>query len=110
MGNYVHLTNHCLQIHGTNYGEHEEGNTLSFHDLKEYINHCYPQYKVDFDTHILDRMRDLVIDTFCSIKADLSIQKRKNCFELLGYDFMIDEDFRVWLLEVYIYIYIYIIS
>ena len=22
------------------------------------------------------------------------------CFELLGYDFMIDEDFRVWMIEV----------
>ena len=26
--------------------------------------------------------------------------KRKNSFELLGYDFMIDEDFRIWLIEV----------
>ena len=26
--------------------------------------------------------------------------KRRNCFELLGYDFMIDEDFRIWLIEV----------
>ena len=100
MGNYVHLTNHCLQIHGTNYGEHEEGNTLSFVDLKKYLDECYPQYNIDLDKDILDRMRDLVVDTFCSIKADLTIQKRKNCFELLGYDFMIDEDFRIWLLEV----------
>lgn len=27
-------------------------------------------------------------------------QKSKHCFELFGYDFMIDEDFRVWLIEV----------
>ena len=26
--------------------------------------------------------------------------KRKGCFELFGFDFIIDEDFRVWLLEV----------
>ena len=25
--------------------------------------------------------------------------KRNNGFELLGYDFMIDEDFRIWLIE-----------
>lgn len=26
--------------------------------------------------------------------------KRKGCFELLGYDFIIDEDFNIWLIEV----------
>jgi hypothetical protein len=27
-------------------------------------------------------------------------QNRKNVFELFGFDFMIDEDLRVWLIEV----------
>lgn len=26
--------------------------------------------------------------------------KRKNAFELFGYDFLIDEDLRTWLIEV----------
>ncbi len=25
---------------------------------------------------------------------------RSNCFELFGFDFLLDEDFRVWLIEV----------
>ena len=45
-------------------------------------------------------MKDIVIDTILSIKDNLNPTKRKNSFELLGYDFLIDEDFRVWLLEV----------
>ncbi len=26
--------------------------------------------------------------------------RRKNCFEFLGYDFLIDEDFRLWMIEI----------
>ena len=26
--------------------------------------------------------------------------KRKNVFEIFGYDFLIDEDFRLWLIEI----------
>ena len=48
----------------------------------------------------MPRMKDIIIDTFLSVRNDLNPGKRKNCFELLGYDFLIDEDFRLWLLEV----------
>jgi hypothetical protein len=30
----------------------------------------------------------------------LNPNNRKDCFELFGFDFLIDEDFRVWLIEV----------
>jgi hypothetical protein len=45
-------------------------------------------------------MKNIVIDTIVSIKHRLNQKERKFCFELLGYDFLIDEDFRIWLLEV----------
>jgi Tubulin-tyrosine ligase family len=45
-------------------------------------------------------MKDLIIDTFNASKGQLNPNKRKNCFELLGYDFLIDEDFRLWVIEV----------
>lgn len=45
-------------------------------------------------------MKDLIIDTLLSVKTQLNPNKRKNVFELLGYDFLIDEDFRLWLIEV----------
>ena len=48
----------------------------------------------------MPRMKDLIIDTLLSVKTQLNPNKRKNVFELLGYDFLIDEDFRLWLIEV----------
>jgi len=45
-------------------------------------------------------MKDIVIDTWDAIKGLVNPNKRKYNYELFGYDFMIDEDLRVWLIEV----------
>ena len=98
--NYIHLTNNCLQKYGDNYGMHEKGNTLSFQAFQEYLDTEFPQYKLNFERHFLQRMIDLMIDTYLSSKKIIHKGKRKTVFELFGYDFLIDEDFRVWLIEV----------
>jgi hypothetical protein len=96
--NYVHLTNNCLQQHGKKYGVYEEGNTISFERFQSYLDEVYPG--VDVEKHLVPRMKDLMIDCFLSVKNFLNSRKRKCSFELLGFDFLIDEDFRVWLIEV----------
>ena len=45
-------------------------------------------------------MKDLAIDSYLSAKQALNPNKRRNGFEFFGFDFMIDEDYRVWLIEV----------
>jgi hypothetical protein len=41
-----------------------------------------------------------MLDVYHSTRKTLNPHHRKNCFELFGFDFLIDEDFRVWLIEV----------
>ncbi|TNV87033.1 hypothetical protein FGO68_gene10239 [Halteria grandinella] len=98
--NYVHLTNNCLQQHGENYGKHEDGNTVSYTVLQDYIDEMYPERGLSVREHFIPRMKDMVIDTLLSVKTQINPNKRKNVFEFLGYDFLIDEDFRIWLIEV----------
>jgi hypothetical protein len=43
-------------------------------------------------------MKDMIIDTIVAGKKSFLGRKRE--FELFGYDFMIDEDIRTWLIEV----------
>lgn len=97
--NYVHLTNNCLQQHGEKYGVHEEGNTIGYEALQEYLDITFEGQGISVEKHFLPRIKDLILDTFLSIKDDLKSCKRKNSFEFFGYDFLIDEDFRIWLIE-----------
>lgn len=49
--------------------------------------------------HFIKRMKDIVIDTYLSSKEEFNKNNREHAFELFGFDFMIDEDFGVWLIE-----------
>ena len=97
----THLTNNCLQVKDkATFGAHEAGNTVSFELFQKYLDDKYPEYDVQIKDAFLPAMKDIVIDTIQSTKKDLNQKQRKFCWELLGYDFLIDEDLRTWLLEV----------
>jgi hypothetical protein len=49
---------------------------------------------------IIPRIKDLIIDSILANKKIMKPTKIKDCFELFGYDFLVDEDYRTWLIEV----------
>jgi hypothetical protein len=55
---------------------------------------------VTVEAKLIPRMKDLIIDSFMSVRHKMNPNRRKNCFELFGFDFLVDEDFRVWLIEI----------
>jgi hypothetical protein len=50
--------------------------------------------------HLVPQMQEIVIKTFSAVRRTIDPNKRKHCFELFGYDFILDEDFNQWLIEV----------
>ena len=45
-------------------------------------------------------MIEIVIKTFNAVRRSIDPNHRKHCFELFGYDFILDEDFNMFLIEV----------
>ena len=45
-------------------------------------------------------MKHLIQKSMFSVRKTIDPLKRKYCFELFGYDFILDEDFNTWLIEV----------
>jgi hypothetical protein len=45
-------------------------------------------------------MKDISIMSFKSARKRINLESRKHCFEVFGYDFVLDEDFKPWLIEV----------
>lgn len=98
--NYVHLTNQCLQNKSDQYQMFEEGNTLSFAEFQQYLDETDKERKIDIQKHFIERIQDIMIDTFLSARRAMNPSGRQGTFELFGFDFLIDEDYRVWLIEV----------
>ena len=48
----------------------------------------------------MPRIKDIIIDSILSVRKKMNPNYRKNVFELFGFDFIMDEEFRLWLLEI----------
>jgi hypothetical protein len=48
----------------------------------------------------MPRVKDIMIDSFLSVRRKMNPNNRKHMFELFGFDFLLDKDFRLWLLEI----------
>ena len=48
----------------------------------------------------MPRIKDIIIDSFLSVRTKMNPHRRSNVFELFGFDFLLDEDLRIWLIEI----------
>lgn len=93
----IHLTNDAVQKQCEDYGSFEEGNKVSYNDLQKYFTKTMPNRHFNM-LEIYARMRELAKDALCSTYISLDPHRRLHNFEVFGLDFMIDEQFRVYLI------------
>jgi len=64
------------------------------------LDEVFPDKHINVHKNLKEQMKDLVIMSMQSIRKKLNAEARMYCFELFGYDFIIDETFKVWLIEI----------
>ncbi|KAH0571435.1 Tubulin tyrosine ligase [Spironucleus salmonicida] len=94
----IHLTNNAVQQYSKTYSVEEEGNMLSFEEFEIIIQDLK---QISFLMEIWPKIQKIMAQTMqaASIKLIQSAQT-KNCFELFGFDFMLDEDLQPYVIEV----------
>ncbi|XP_006005111.1 tubulin--tyrosine ligase [Latimeria chalumnae] len=94
-----HLTNHCIQKElSENYGKYEEGNEMFFEDFNQYLTNCK---NTSLEGSILPQIKHIIRSCLVCIEPAISTKHLSyQSFQLFGFDFMVDEDLKVWLIEV----------
>jgi len=96
----IHLTNDAVQKNAEEYGKYELANKLSYDEFQKYLDNHHSEKSICFFRDILPQIRSIITDSFRATYGKIDPYKRENTFEILGYDFMIDEDFKIYLIEV----------
>ena len=96
---FIHLTNYSLQKFNKHFSKYEKGNEVSFETFQKYINEIMKK-DINFKNIVYPQFIEIIKHTIKCTKNLINISDRQNCFELMGYDFLIDEDFNVFLIEI----------
>ena len=91
---YSHLTNVSLQKKFSGYNDKHGGKF----PLKSFMLYIEMNYGKEVLNKIIINMYSIYITSLKSVKP--IIFDNKHCFELYGFDLMIDDNFKVWLIEV----------
>ncbi|XP_050787855.1 inactive polyglycylase TTLL10 [Gopherus flavomarginatus] len=97
----AHLTNQYMQKKNPLYSQLKEETVWRMERFNSYVNDKFRQAKgLPKDwvfTMFTKRMQQIMMQCFLAVKSKLEC--KLGYFDLIGCDFLIDEDFKVWLLE-----------
>ena len=96
---FIHLTNYSLQKYNENFSKYEIGNEISFNIFQQYLD-TLGEKSFNFRELIIPKFKKIIELTTKSSKNLINKKNKNYCFELFGYDFMMDEDKNVYLIEI----------
>ena len=116
---YIHITNYSINKNNSNYKSNQKNNNdienienneeieeddSSKWSLVEYRNYFKKLGLDDTMNDIWKQIEEIIIKSLITVAKEncqeISINKNNSLFELYGYDILIDESFKAWLIEV----------
>ena len=95
---FIHITNYSLQKKSSKFETYEEGNEISYNDFKKFLeSQNIPLSNFD---DMISQMKSLVEISMKSIGTKFLKTNPVLSFEIFGYDFIIDNEFKPWILEI----------
>ena len=91
---YIHLTNVAIQKHGDEYND-RHGGKWSLHNLVQWLQATRGR---EATARMVEDIEAIIVNS-CKAVQNVIINDR-HCFELYGYDVIIDNDLKPWLIEV----------
>ncbi len=92
---YVHLTNHAIQKKDRAYDSETTDLKWSLGELKRFMT---TKHGPDAVNHCFHGIQQIIINSLKSVQN--VIINDRHCFEMYGYDVMLDADLKAWLIEV----------
>ena len=96
---FIHLTNYSLQKHNKNFSKYELGNEISFDIFQKFLD-TLGDKSFNFREKIIPKFKTIIELTTKAAKTVINQCKKNYCFEIFGYDFMMDEDLNIYLIEI----------
>ena len=97
---FIHLTNDAIQVNSEDYGKFENANKLSINDFQKFLDQNHANKSICFMRDLFPQLERLVTDSFRAVYKKIDPDRNMNGFEIFGYDFMIEENFKVYMIEV----------
>ncbi|CAH1797496.1 unnamed protein product [Owenia fusiformis] len=91
---FVHLTNVSIQKHGDDYNQ-VHGGKWTVHNLKVFLEGTRGKEVTD---KLFDDMHWCIVNSLKAVSG--VIANDRHCFEVYGYDIIIDDNLKPWLIEV----------
>lgn len=95
---FAHITNYSFQKNSEKFQKHELGNEMSYQNFKVFLQSENVSLTL-FDAMIA-KMKYAIEISMNAVGAKLNKKEKMLSFEIFGYDFIIDNDFTPWILEI----------